>query len=419
MNRKNVFTRILCALAILVLSIPAIPAPVSYAQNLASQNSLAVGIYQGLTDLTPDEPARAWLATHKTRGDLLALTDYLLWLGYGAGNYPQQATRLYTTLTGFTPDDAARAWLVTHHTAQDVLGLTDYLVWLLWKPPVQSPSVSHNCDPSVISVPVLMYHEIMPPGVAPWAEWHTWYDEFAAQMKWFGDNGFSTVTADELYGFMTTGRIRNPRSVMLIFDDSYLYPSVAERVLPLMRQYCFTATLSLDTNLVYESASRAFTWDELRAWEREGVANVQSHSVSHPLSPSLAQLSDQALRYELEHSKAVMEAQLGKTVNGFITPGGSVDDRVLQFARAAGYQTFYLLWEKGGMRYGDDPFQIYRVNMKSDVTFAQFVDKMERYATPKNACSSASTDPNASLFERNHLVAYYGVPGYPVRGVLG
>ncbi|OGZ61888.1 MAG: hypothetical protein A2932_00330 [Candidatus Spechtbacteria bacterium RIFCSPLOWO2_01_FULL_46_10] len=244
-------------------------------------------------------------------------------------------------------------------------------------------------DPTHIAVPVLMYHYISPAEAMEY--WTTSLSEFKQQMKWFHDNGFSAITVDELYTFIMTGRISNPRSFVPIFDDNW-YVSVKNRVLPVMRQYGFTATLALYTDGIYQTGDNVFTWSELRAWERAGWVDVQSHSATHPLSPALNQLSRQNMWREVFYSKILIDFYLHKSVTGFITPGGSVNSSVLLLAKLAGYKTFYLLWENDGVRYQNDPMYIFRVNMVNTLTFGAFIARMERYATPfdlPQRCSSS------------------------------
>ncbi len=167
------------------------------------------------------------------------------------------AREIYIGLTGLTPDKTALDWLSTHKTAQDLQNLTAYLLSLGYRPK------GEYISPQDISIPVLMYHYIAPPGQGAKDYWSTSYEEFEKQMAWFAENGFSSITVDELYDFMTTGKIQNPRSFVAIFDDNW-YESVMKRVIPVMKErYGFTPTLALYTDAIYESGKGVFTWQEL------------------------------------------------------------------------------------------------------------------------------------------------------------
>jgi peptidoglycan/xylan/chitin deacetylase (PgdA/CDA1 family) len=77
------------------------------------------------------------------------------------------------------------------------------------------------------------------------------------------------------------------------------------------------------------------TVDELRELARRGHG-VHSHSRTHPKLTALtpAQIDD-----ELRGSKDDLEAALGQAVTQFSIPGGAYDNRVVDIARRAGYQS--------------------------------------------------------------------------------
>lgn len=394
---------------------------------------LSVEIYKGLTGLNPDETASAWLLTHKTPKNLTALASYLLDLVYNRTSPEQLSANLYTAVTGLTPDETAREWLLTHKSRENLKQLAEYLINLQSQPPAPTPTPtpvlapalvpesSIVCDARDISIPVLMYHYIAPPGAGANDYWSTSSEEFYQQMNWLKDNNYSSITADELYDFMATGKIKNPRSFLPIFDDNW-YGSIKNRVLPLMTSLGFKPTLALYTDAIYNSGENVFTWRELADWQKTGLVDVQSHSVSHPLNPAMTQLSDSDLWYELNHSRLLLEQNLQKPITAFITPGGSVDERVRIMAREAGYKTFFLLWESGGMKYGDNPFNVYRVNMVNTLDIGTFTDKMIRYSTPINKCGSGTANvqsQSSSILDNNQVVAYYGHPYTALMGILG
>ncbi|TFH18703.1 MAG: hypothetical protein E4H03_14375 [Myxococcales bacterium] len=77
---------------------------------------------------------------------------------------------------------------------------------------------------------------------------------------------------------------------------------------------------------------------EQRTLLRELVSaghEIASHSMSHP--EPFRVLDDEALRYEVGQSRAVLAEASGEDVIGFRAPGWDVDQRVLDALRAAGY----------------------------------------------------------------------------------
>ena len=147
------------------------------------------------------------------------------------------------------------------------------------------------------SVPVFVFHDVAP---AP----------FEASLRFLADNGYRTLTADELADL--GGRAPDgERLVVLTFDDALW--SVRAVAFPLLREYGFDAVLFVVPGVIGEeeapwpdladvhagraslddlrarSGERPFcTWSELAEMSASAVVDVQSHSLSHqrvPISP--------------------------------------------------------------------------------------------------------------------------------------
>jgi len=146
-------------------------------------------------------------------------------------------------------------------------------------------------------VPVLCYHYFRPgmtpsrvlrvlgavllnmPTVPANDFWTNTVPEFDRQMRWLHENGYRTITMDELVDWMD-GRGPDPgKAVALTFDDGDR--SLVEHAVPVLRRYGFRGTLFLLTGRVGTSGWNDIDfldWDELRALEREGVLRVESHT---------------------------------------------------------------------------------------------------------------------------------------------
>ena len=83
--------------------------------------------------------------------------------------------------------------------------------------------------------------------------------------------------------------------------------------------------------------SGTMTWDQVREMAAAGI-EIGSHTVSHPI---LANVADEALRFELAESKRVIESQINQLVTVLSYPIGKTfafDDRVCEMAQSAGYR---------------------------------------------------------------------------------
>jgi peptidoglycan/xylan/chitin deacetylase (PgdA/CDA1 family) len=114
------------------------------------------------------------------------------------------------------------------------------------------------------------------------------------------------------------------------------------------------------------------SWGDLAVLVSEGW-EVASHTRSHPRLPSL---DDQALRFELEDSRRECTERLGVPCDTLAYPYGDADERVADFARAAGYRAAASLssslrnagthrWPRVGI-YHDDP--MWRFGLKVNRT---------------------------------------------------
>jgi peptidoglycan/xylan/chitin deacetylase (PgdA/CDA1 family) len=88
------------------------------------------------------------------------------------------------------------------------------------------------------------------------------------------------------------------------------------------------------------------SWSQLRELVAAGW-EIGSHSRTHP---DLTNISDSALRDELEGSRDDCEAELGIGCSSIAYPYGSVDHRVVEAARQAGYRTGAALAVREGNR---------------------------------------------------------------------
>lgn len=236
----------------------------------------------------------------------------------------------------------------------------------------------------VAQIPVLIYHHVNAHSgdtvtVTP--------DVFAAQLKFLHDEGYQTLSADELCEFVTGARRFAGKVVVITFDDgwldNYLY------AVPLLAKYQFKATFFIITARVdaaslrerpdaaavpdHESAKRLIQsgraeqvvlgWKMIRELEKSGLFRFYSHTVTHRRCSDLPFYELQA---ELLESKARIEKELGKGCDYLCWPYGSFSADTLSAAKSAGYQALFTTVE-GFSRAGSDPFVIKRIEVMNSV----------------------------------------------------
>ena len=155
---------------------------------------------------------------------------------------------------------------------------------------------------------------------------------FAAQMQYLADNGYTTLTMEDLYSILA-GRQPLPRKpIALTFDDGYedFYTSAW----PILQQHHFKATSYIITGFVGGGAY--MTWDQIRQLDASGMVDFGAHTEHHV---DLRGLSASRLWNEVDGSKVDMEQHLGHPVLDFCYPSGEYTSRVIADVQRAGFES--------------------------------------------------------------------------------
>jgi len=185
-------------------------------------------------------------------------------------------------------------------------------------------SLKHNNE----SVPVLMYHSI---GTAKLNPYVVSTDRFNLDMLYLKENGFTTLSTDELYDFMVENKPIPKKSVLITFDDGY--EDNYTNAFPIIKKYNFKATIFVITGSVDKDKSYLSS-AQLKEMQKNGV-DIQSHTNIHD---KLGTYTYEAQLKTLKTSKEYIEKTLNKTVRYISYPFGSYNNDTLKAAHAAGYE---------------------------------------------------------------------------------
>lgn len=192
------------------------------------------------------------------------------------------------------------------------------------------------------TIPVLMYHFI---GSKEQADQHKLYvsrESFTKQMAFLKMMGYRILSLDEYYAIRSGQKKSKGREIVITFDDGNY--SFFKEAYPILQQYRFPVAVFLVSESIRERIHGSMTIEDLMVLKQEDWIGFGSHSKTHPI---LTRLSDGKLREELEGSREDLEAMLGVPVVDFAYPSGEVDERVIRFAKAAGYrQAFTTSYKK-------------------------------------------------------------------------
>ena len=162
-------------------------------------------------------------------------------------------------------------------------------------------------------------------------------DDFDTQMKYLSENGYHTISPDELYDSLAgTGELPdNP--VMITFDDGY--EDNYANAYPILKKYGFKATIFVVTSFLDKNKKGYMSWDQAREMDANGIS-IQSHTVDHK---SMTDLTDDQLRMELVDSKKKAEKELGHLVNYMAYPTGTYNLHIAQMVKEAGYKAAFTI----------------------------------------------------------------------------
>lgn len=213
---------------------------------------------------------------------------------------------------------------------------------------------------------VLMYHSIgrnaAHATVTP--------EEFAAQMAFLHDHGFSVIPLDECVRRAREGE--SGKLVSLTFDDGYA--DFATEAAPVLKRNGWSATVFLITGKMSGALGVSgggsiplLTWAQARELSQQGFA-FGSHTVTHP---KLDTLQTEAARHELLDSKPAIERELGAKCDWLCYPKGRNSTETRRLAQEAGYVGAVTV-EKGHPSTNDDMFGIPRAYVHSEMGSREF-----------------------------------------------
>lgn len=155
-------------------------------------------------------------------------------------------------------------------------------------------------------------------------------NKFEEQMAFISQNGFSTISLDTMYMALKGNITLPPRSVILTFDDGYIDFYV--NAFPILQRFNLNATVFIPTGLM--DNGYYLHWDQIKEMDKTGLISFQSHSVNHAY---LISLPLENIKYEMEESKKILEASLGKSVNFFAYPYGVSNAQVWDTVKQTGF----------------------------------------------------------------------------------
>jgi peptidoglycan/xylan/chitin deacetylase (PgdA/CDA1 family) len=196
-----------------------------------------------------------------------------------------------------------------------------------------APKPTRRPLPAEAAVPILMYHYVgdAPPNADRLRRELT-VDAAAldAQLAWLRDNGYTTISLDHLFDFLTGGAPLPPKPIVLTFDDGYLDAYTV--AFPALKRNNQTATFFVVTDFINYNNPEHATWPMLREMSDAGM-RIESHSRTHI---DLRKRSNAVLVWELLGPVEQIEAYTGRRPRFFCYPTGKHDAAVIKILQDIG-----------------------------------------------------------------------------------
>lgn len=190
---------------------------------------------------------------------------------------------------------------------------------------VQAEVVSPGDDPRTVLV--LNYHKV--------ANEHKSLSvrlaDFEQHMIWLKEYGFTSITPEELYAFVTEGAELPERPVLITFDDGY--EDNYTNAYPIMKRYGFKGTIFVVTGFLGKYPNY-MTWAQAQELDRNGFS-IESHTATHK---SMTEASDEQITKELVQSRETLKEKLGKDADFIAYPTGTYNLHIAQLVKEAGYK---------------------------------------------------------------------------------
>jgi len=210
-----------------------------------------------------------------------------------------------------------------------------------------------------VRVPILMYHHIAkaPRGadiyrqdlsVAP--------TKFEAQLKYLQQEGYTSITLNDLALHITMGKHLPPKPIIITFDDGYL--DMYTNAFPLLQKYGYSGTFFLITSFIDNQYPDFLTWEQVKEMHAAGM-KFEPHSYNHP---DLRNRSYDFLVFQILGPKEAIEARTGEVCRFYAYPSGRYDDFVVDVLRSAHYWGA-VLTAQGATHSGDDLFALERIRV--------------------------------------------------------
>lgn len=222
-----------------------------------------------------------------------------------------------------------------------------------------------------ILIPVLCYHDVI--AEESDNDMLMLAERFEEEIKYLHDNGYTSITMDQLYDYLENNKEVPKKSVVITFDDGYI--GNYTYAYPILKKYNMHATIFAIPSMLQNPTY--LNEDQLRELSDNNI-EIQSHTFNHE---HLSTLTEEEQFKTLKESKESLEKILGKEVNYIAYPYGESNADSRKAAEKAGYKLAFSLNGANADR-SDNVYNVDRLYMSNNYSLEQFINKIEN--SPRN-----------------------------------
>jgi peptidoglycan/xylan/chitin deacetylase (PgdA/CDA1 family) len=210
-----------------------------------------------------------------------------------------------------------------------------------------------------VRVPILMYHHIdnPPPDAGPIRQdLSVPPRRFEEQLHYLKQEGYESITLNDLVLHLTVGAPLPPKPIILTFDDGYT--DAYTQAFPLLQRYGFVGTFFLVSAPVDANDGDFVSWAEVEEMYAAGM-RFEPHSYDHP---DMRNRGFEFVVFQVLAAKEAIEARTGEPCRFFAYPSGRYDQFVIDVLISADYWGA-VLTAQGATHSVEDLFTLRRVRV--------------------------------------------------------
>lgn len=222
------------------------------------------------------------------------------------------------------------------------------------------------------STPILLYHHVSPDReITPIG--------FERQMRFLLDQGYQSLSLDDLLMRMEGRAPMTPRGFVVTFDDGYLDNWI--HAFPVLKKLGVKATIYVVTSFVERHAAPRtagsaldtrtnergpggfLSWAEARVMSASGLVAFGSHTHTHRAWARRKPYEN--LEAEMAQSKALLESELGQPCRHMAWPWGDYEKAWWPLLERLGYRSAATT-RSGANTVGTHPFALQRMTISRE-----------------------------------------------------